>query len=75
MAAGVPHAFRLDVAKALKRVDRNLTWQEWSGQPGAEPVRVPARPEIWGDVVLARKETPTSYHLSVVVDDALQGVT
>jgi len=36
---------------------------------------VAARPEAWGDVILARKETPTSYHLSVVVDDALQGVT
>ncbi len=34
-----------------------------------------AQPEIWGDVILARKETPTSYHLSVVLDDALQGVT
>ncbi|MCB1208300.1 MAG: tRNA glutamyl-Q(34) synthetase GluQRS, partial [Verrucomicrobiales bacterium] len=34
-----------------------------------------ARPEIFGDVVLARKETPTSYHLAVVVDDALQGIT
>ncbi len=36
---------------------------------------VVAHPEHWGDVVLARKDTPTSYHLSVVVDDALQGVT
>jgi glutamyl-Q tRNA(Asp) synthetase len=36
---------------------------------------VTARPEAWGDVILARKETPTSYHLSVVIDDALQGVT
>jgi glutamyl-Q tRNA(Asp) synthetase len=36
---------------------------------------VPADPAAWGDVVLARKETPTSYHLAVVVDDALQGVT
>ena len=34
-----------------------------------------AAPEAWGDVILARKETPTSYHLSVVIDDALQGVT
>ena len=34
-----------------------------------------AQPEAWGDVILARKETPTSYHLSVVIDDALQGVT
>jgi glutamyl-Q tRNA(Asp) synthetase len=36
---------------------------------------VSARPDVWGDAVLARRETPTSYHLSVVVDDALQGVT
>ena len=36
---------------------------------------VAARPEQWGDVVLARKDTPTSYHLAVVVDDAVQGVT
>lgn len=75
MAAGQAHAFRLNVDKALARVGGSLTWLEWSGVPGAEPVRVPARPEIWGDVILARKETPTSYHLSVVVDDALQGVT
>ncbi|MFK8252703.1 glutamyl-Q tRNA(Asp) synthetase [Ancylobacter terrae] len=41
----------------------------------AEFVTVAADPAAWGDVVLARKEVPTSYHLSVVVDDALQGVT
>ena len=34
-----------------------------------------AAPQLWGDVVLARKEAPTSYHLAVVIDDALQGVT
>ena len=43
--------------------------------PGGETGVVTARPEAWGDVILARKETPTSYHLSVVIDDALQGVT
>ena len=43
--------------------------------PTARPGVVTARPEAWGDVILARKETPTSYHLSVVIDDALQGVT
>jgi len=36
---------------------------------------VPADPALWGDVILARRETPTSYHLSVVTDDAAQGVT
>ena len=34
-----------------------------------------ALPQAWGDVTLARKDVPTSYHLSVVIDDALQGVT
>ena len=43
--------------------------------PRGETGAVTGRPEAWGDVILARKETPTSYHLSVVIDDALQGVT
>ena len=43
--------------------------------PDGETGEVAARPQAWGDVILARKETPTSYHLSVVIDDALQGVT
>ncbi len=68
MQAGEPYALRLDMAAARKRVG-NLSWRE--GEEG----RVAADPAAWGDVVLARKETPTSYHLSVVVDDALQGVT
>ena len=44
------------------------------GRPASTEI-VTAAPEAWGDVILARKETPTSYHLSVVIDDALQGVT
>jgi glutamyl-Q tRNA(Asp) synthetase len=43
--------------------------------PGFEQGVVNARPDAWGDAILARKETPTSYHLSVVIDDALQGIT
>ncbi len=43
--------------------------------PHGETGEVAARPEQWGDVILARKDTPTSYHLSVTIDDALQGVT
>ena len=43
--------------------------------PAARPAPSGLSPLAWGDVVLARKETPTSYHLSVVIDDALQGVT
>ena len=45
------------------------------GREARSPAESPHGREAWGDVVLARKETPTSYHLSVVIDDALQGVT
>jgi glutamyl-Q tRNA(Asp) synthetase len=72
--AGVPFALRLDMAKAIARAGE-LSWTErGEGGDGASR-QVAAAPEAWGDVILARKETPTSYHLSVVVDDALQGVT
>lgn len=72
--AGEHHALRLDMAAALARVGA-LTWTETGSGPNGETATVVALPSAWGDVVLARKETPTSYHLSVVVDDALQGVT
>jgi glutamyl-Q tRNA(Asp) synthetase len=72
--AGVPYALRLDVAKARAR-SGDLGWVEHGEGPDGETGVVAARPEAWGDVILARKETPTSYHLSVVIDDALQGVT
>jgi glutamyl-Q tRNA(Asp) synthetase len=72
IAAGEPYALRLDMAKALAQVTGKLTWSESgdgaTGEIGADPA-------AWGDVVLARKDTPASYHLAVVVDDALQGVT
>jgi glutamyl-Q tRNA(Asp) synthetase len=72
--SGAPYALRLDMAAARART-RNLTWIEHGEGPAGETGAVTARPEAWGDVILARKETPTSYHLSVVIDDALQGVT
>jgi glutamyl-Q tRNA(Asp) synthetase len=71
---GVPYALRLDLAAATAQ-SSGLTWIEQGEGPGGESGMVIARPETWGDVILARKETPTSYHLSVVIDDALQGVT
>lgn len=66
--SGKPFALRLDVARAVVLAG-NLTWRDRSRG------LIEARPERFGDVVLARKETPTSYHLSVTLDDALQGVT
>ena len=53
----------------------DLAWTEQGEGPDGETGMVTAQPQAWGDVILARKETPTSYHLSVVIDDALQGVT
>jgi glutamyl-Q tRNA(Asp) synthetase len=74
IAAGEPHAIRLDMTAAMARLGGPLSWTEVDER--GEPVRVvEARPERWGDVVLARKDLGTSYHLAVVTDDALQGVT
>ncbi len=72
--AGEPYALRLDVEAAIRRTGP-LTWIESGAGPEGETGEVAARPEAWGDVVLARKDMPTSYHLAVTVDDALQGVT
>jgi glutamyl-Q tRNA(Asp) synthetase len=74
LESGAPCALRLDMAAACARAG-NLGWRERGEGPDGEAGAVAARPEAWGDVILARKETPTSYHLSAVVDDALQGVT
>jgi glutamyl-Q tRNA(Asp) synthetase len=74
MDEGEPYALRLDMAQAIARAGI-LTWNEAGDGPAGESGDVTAQPEAWGDVVLARKDVPTSYHLSVVVDDALQGVT
>ena len=64
---GDAFALRLDVEKAVQ-ISGPLTWQEQDdGQVQADPMAL-------GDVVLARKDIPTSYHVAVVVDDALQGV-
>ena len=79
MAAGAPFALRLDMAAAIAHAQRlsrgPLTWNETGIGPSGESGIVAAAPQAWGDVLLARKEMLTSYHLSVVVDDALQGVT
>ena len=74
VAAGAPFALRLDMEKAMAHAGA-LTWRESGAGPEQETGSIAAMPRAWGDVILARKETPTSYHLSVVVDDALQGIT
>ena len=78
-AAGAPFALRLDMAAAIAHAQQlspgPLTWNETGIGPSGESGVVAAAPQAWGDVLLARKEMLSSYHLSVVVDDALQGVT
>lgn len=78
-------ALRLDMKKATALGGEGLFWRErcasrqepHSPGPGVEEgfTLVRAEPAQWGDVVLARKDTPASYHIAVVVDDARQGVT
>lgn len=74
LQAGEPHALRLAMDRALARTaSEALTYRLFDDNRDEREVAVdPAR---WGDVVLARKDVPTSYHLSVVVDDALQRVS
>ena len=67
LAAGAPYALRLDVAKAIAMTGP-LDWHDRAAG------RQRAAPERFGDVVLARKEFPASYHLAVVHDDHLQGI-
>jgi glutamyl-Q tRNA(Asp) synthetase len=74
LESGAPYALRLDMAAARARTGE-LGWIEHGEGEGGESGEIAARPRAWGDVILARKETPTSYHLSVAVDDALQGIT
>jgi glutamyl-Q tRNA(Asp) synthetase len=74
LANGEPYAIRLDMTRAVEWTGASR-WSEEGAGPNGERGEIGTDPEAWGDVVLARKEMPTSYHLSVVVDDALQGVT
>jgi len=73
IADGEPHAWRLDMAKALGESRAPLTWRELD--ESGESADIAADPAAWGDVVLARRDVPTSYHLAVVVDDAAQNIT
>lgn len=73
-AAGEPFALRLAIDAAVARAGV-LTWNEDGAGPNGEAGVITAVPAVWGDAALARKEMPTSYHLAVVIDDALQGIT
>ena len=71
---GEPYALRLAMDAAVASAGA-LTWTETGSGPQGQSGTISAPPHMWGDVVLARKEAPASYHLAVVIDDALQGVS
>jgi glutamyl-Q tRNA(Asp) synthetase len=75
IAGNMPFAWRLDVEAAMARVPAGLSWAEFTDETMAATRTIEARPQDWGDVIVARRDIPTSYHLAVVVDDALQGVS
>jgi glutamyl-Q tRNA(Asp) synthetase len=68
MAEGQDYALRLNIDKALKHITAPLYFKD------KDAGQVSVNPHLLGDVVLARKETPASYHLSVCVDDHAQGI-
>jgi glutamyl-Q tRNA(Asp) synthetase len=72
--AGEPYALRLAMDAAAAQAGA-LTWTETGAGPQGQSGLVAAVPEMWGDVVLGRKEVPTSYYLAVALDDAFQGVS
>jgi glutamyl-Q tRNA(Asp) synthetase len=74
IARGDAYSVRLDMAKAMEWAGP-LRWSETGAGPSGETGEILADPAAWGDVMVGRKEVPTSYHLAVVIDDALQGVT
>ncbi len=72
-AAGERASYRLDMDRAVAALGARLAWSEFRG--GSHRFEEQATPAIWGDAVLSRRDIATSYHVAVVVDDALQGVT
>lgn len=75
IAENMPFAWRLDVEAARMRVTADLSWTEFTDETMSATRAIEAQPQAWGDVIVARRDIPTSYHLAVVLDDALQGVS
>lgn len=80
IAEGRQHAWRLNMDAAIEAARERiggapLIWNEAGRGPDGETGTVIARPERWGDFILSRPDAPSSYHLSVTLDDAAQGVT
>ncbi len=79
MAKGKAFNMRLDMERATslarQKTGGTIRFYEQGKGPAGERGKLEVNPGIWGDTVIARKDVPTSYHLSVVIDDALQGIS
>jgi len=73
LAAGERAAWRLDLHRAVREIGAPVTWTQFEDAHATHMVF--GEPEAWGDVVLARRDIGATYHISVVVDDAQQGIT
>jgi len=74
---GEPFALRLDMTRAIETLNSHKQWplSYIEVNPSGAHQRITCDPTRWGDIVIARKDLHTSYHLSVVVDDAIQKIT
>ena len=75
IADGAPHAWRLDMQAVLDGLGTFLSWDEFGSGPNGETGQITADPAAWGDVILARRDVPASYHLAVTVDDSIQTIS
>jgi glutamyl-Q tRNA(Asp) synthetase len=73
LARGDKAAFRLNMSRAVAAAPADLSWVEYG--EGVIPSERAAAPAVWGDIVLSGRDLAASYHLAVVMDDALQGVS
>ncbi len=73
LASGQSAALRIHLDEAVAQVGLRLGWREYGEGPHARDVA--AEPSLWGDAAIGRRDIPASYHIAVVIDDALQGVT
>ncbi len=73
LASGQHAALRINMDEALAAAGMRLGWCEYGEEDESRDVT--AEPALWGDAVIGRRDIPTSYHIAVVVDDHIQGVT
>ncbi|MEZ5878940.1 MAG: tRNA glutamyl-Q(34) synthetase GluQRS [Tepidamorphaceae bacterium] len=76
IAAGEPHAWRIDMARAMQGLSESrLAFEEYPDETATQTVTRFRDPSVWGDFIIVRKDSPASFHLAGVIDEALQGIT